>query len=228
MGDARGSDTGDARGSDTGDARVASPMTPNVFIPVFIPGRDPSLSPSSPTSLALEAAPVTEERENSASPRTTNTESAATPAAAGSELPEQRGGSKQAAEGSRIVAAYAAALGRPVLNGTRAEIERQAVDLLTQGFPEAWLCDRARELADRGWTDLAKHAERSPVKPPTHNPAARNGLPAWCGECGGKDHNGVVLNPAAQFNPRLRTENGAADGKKCPRCHPSRVSVASA
>ncbi|MFF3358203.1 hypothetical protein ACFYWN_37605 [Streptomyces sp. NPDC002917] len=214
--------TYDARGSDTGDARVASSVTPNVFTPVFIPGRDPSLSSSSPVAPVPVSALVPDGRGNSAPPKMTSTQSA------DAELPEQRGGSTQAAAGGRIVAAYTVALGRPVLNGTRAEIERQAVDLLTQGFPEAWLCDRARELADRGWTDLAKHAERSPVKPPTHNFAARNGLPAWCGECGGKDHNGVVLNPAAQFNPRLRTENGAADGEKCPRCHPSMVPVGSA
>lgn len=46
---------------------------------------------------------------------------------AGAELPQQRGPRIQsvaAAAGRRIVEAYAAGLGRPVLNGTRTKLER--------------------------------------------------------------------------------------------------------
>ncbi len=37
-------------------------------------------------------------------------------------------------------------------------------------------------------------------------------LPAWCGQCG----NG---NPAAEFNPKFRTQPGSK--KPCPNCHPT-------
>lgn len=53
-----------------------------------------------------------------------------------------------------------------------------AVELLAQGFPVWWLCDRAKEMATRGWTDLVKHAERSTV--PADRPAK---VIEWCGAC---------------------------------------------
>lgn len=142
------------------------------------------------------------------------------------EVPRQSERSNQdAAAGSRVVAAYAATLGRPVLNGTRAKLERQAVELLAAGLPEGWLADRAREMAPRGWTDLARHVERSTVPIPGQQLAGaegdgvapetrRHGLPAWCGSCGDG-------NPAAQFNVRFRT----LDGAKCPDCHPDAVAA---
>lgn len=86
----------------------------------------------------------------------------------------------------------------------------QAAEALTAGYPEEWLTDRVRELAAHGWTDLAKHIERSTVPLPGATPAAaRNALPPWCGECG----NGMP----AQFNPRFRRRQ---DGTLCD-CHPS-------
>lgn len=120
--------------------------------------------------------------------------------------------------------AYASALGRPVLNGTSVKLERQAVELLAQGLPEAWLCDRARELAARGWSDLVQHAERStvPIEGRREVPGSgRPGLPEWCGECG-------PGSPAARLNPRFRTLGEMGGGEKCPRCHPSRVAPATA
>lgn len=51
--------------------------------------------------------------------------------------------------------------------------------------------------------------EKLPPTPPAAAPSA-GGLPPWCGECGDD-------NPAAQFNPRFRTRDGAA----CPACHPA-------
>ncbi|NKQ29025.1 hypothetical protein [Streptomyces galbus] len=120
------------------------------------------------------------------------------------------------------MAAYAAALGRPVLNGTRAKLERQAVELLAQGLPEAWLCDRARELAARGWADLVQHAERSTVPIEVRRDqagASSSGLPEWCGQCG-------PGTPAARLNPKFRTLGELGSGEKCPDCHPDRVTPA--
>ncbi|MEV7471973.1 hypothetical protein AB0O20_36655 [Streptomyces kronopolitis] len=135
-------------------------------------------------------------------------------------MPQQRERSPQGtAAGSRIVAAYAAALGRPVLNGTRAKLERQAVELLAQGLPEAWLSDRVREMATRGWSDLVQHAERSTVPVEGQRDeslSGRAGLPKWCRECG-------EGNPAARVNARFRTLGELGGGEKCPRCHPDRV-----
>ncbi|MEJ1202875.1 MULTISPECIES: hypothetical protein [unclassified Streptomyces] len=157
------------------------------------------------------------ERESEASPEGQNP--------SGAELPQQREPSQQsAAAGGRVVAAYAAVLGRPVLSGTRAKLERQAVELLAQGLPETWLCDRARELAERGWSDLVQHAERStaPLSSVAQASGRRSGLPEWCGECG------EDAGAAARLNPRFR-KVGPEDAKElCPRCHPDRVAQATA
>jgi hypothetical protein len=128
---------------------------------------------------------------------------------------------KNSAAGARIVDAYAAALGRPVLNGTRAKLEGQAVELLAHGLPESWLSDRAQELAARGWSDLARHAERSTAPLPSEGKAAvsRPGLPEWCGECG-------EGTPAARLNPRFRTLGPVGTGEQCPNCHPARTAPA--
>ncbi|MFI6254425.1 hypothetical protein [Streptomyces sp. NPDC051016] len=115
------------------------------------------------------------------------------------------------------MAAYAAGLGRPVLNGTKAKLERQAVELLAQGLPEAWLCERAREMAGRGWTDMHRHVEMSkaPITSPSVAPD-RSRVPEWCGQCG-------EGTPAARLNPRFRTLGELGTGEKCPRCHPDVV-----
>ncbi|MCY0947856.1 hypothetical protein [Streptomyces antarcticus] len=181
-------------------------------------GNDSSLS-----SVGVEPAGGSGTEREIAPPKT-DTEPAGGPAVAGAEVPGQREGSDQsaAAAGGRIVVAYAAALGRPVLNGTRAKLQAQAAELLAAGLPEGWLCDRARELAANGWTDLAQHAERSKVPVPSSTAAGRLGLPEWCGQCaGGSDFMGEPVNPAARFNPRFRV----MDGEKCPHCHPERASA---
>ena len=71
---------------------------------------------------------------------------------------------RQAAD--RVVDAYSAVLGRPVLTGTKARLHDQAMELLTAGLPEAWLTERVRELPERGWTDLVQHVERSSAPVP--------------------------------------------------------------
>ncbi|MBK3647812.1 helix-turn-helix domain-containing protein [Streptomyces sp. MBT33] len=168
------------------------------------------------TPASVGTAPVGE-RENVASPEGQNP--------SGAEVPPQREPSPQNAAAGRVVDAYAAALGRPVLAGTRTKLERQAVELLGQSLPEAWLCDRARELAARGWSDLVQHVERStaPIEGQREVPGAgRPGLPEWCGECG--DGTGT----AARLNPRFR-KIGPEDARElCPRCHPDRVASTSA
>ncbi|MER5509324.1 hypothetical protein ABT052_28905 [Streptomyces sp. NPDC002766] len=185
-------------------------------------GSAPLLLPStSPSSLSLTAqrgegpssVPSDGERENEASPANSNNPS-------GAELPQQREKPAEYAAGERIVAAYTAALGRPVLNGTKAKLERQAVELLAQGLPEAWLCDRVREMAARGWSNLAQHAERSTAPIALERPGhCRPGLPEWCGQCG-------EGSPAARLNARFRTLGELGSGEKCPRCHPDRAVAA--
>ncbi|MFE3152801.1 helix-turn-helix domain-containing protein [Streptomyces sp. NPDC059218] len=62
-----------------------------------------------------------------------------------------------------VVDAYEAAAGRPLLNGTRATLRAQAVELLAAGRPVEWVAARAAEMPANGWTDLIKHCERSRV-----------------------------------------------------------------
>lgn len=135
----------------------------------------------------------------------------------GADVPQQRASSgKNQAAGARIVDAYAAALGRPVLKDTRTKLEGQAVELLVQGPPESWLCARAQELAARGWSDLARHAERStaPLSSESKMAGGRPCLPQWCGKCG-------EGTPAARLNPRFRTLGTVGTGEQCPNCHPA-------
>ncbi|MEU2856725.1 helix-turn-helix domain-containing protein [Streptomyces syringium] len=137
------------------------------------------------------------------------------PAEAGAVVPEQREGGEHAAAAERVVAAYAAALGRPVLNGTRAALGRQAVTLLASGLPESWVCARARELVAHGWTDLVRHAERStaPVRPVRLDSGVqRGGIPEWCGVC-----NDGERPPSAAYRFR-ETDDGRM--ARCPECHP--------
>lgn len=129
---------------------------------------------------------------------------------AASQPPAVTGTAPSAAE--RIVDAYTAILGRPLLSGTRGKLHDQAAEALAAGYPETWLTDRARELAAHGWTDLAKHVEKSTVPLPGATPAAASsGLLPWCGECG----DGMP----AQHNIRFRRRD---DGTLC-HCHPDVV-----
>ncbi|MFD5899801.1 hypothetical protein [Streptomyces sp. NPDC060366] len=127
---------------------------------------------------------------------------------------------QQQPEVERVVAAYAAAAGRPVINGTRVRLRSAAAELLAAGLPAGWLADRAAEMPARGWTDLERHVERSTVPIPSQQSAEKpsNGLPSWCGACGDG-------NPAAQHNRRFRTLTGLPGGELCPDCHPERVST---
>lgn len=97
-----------------------------------------------------------------------------------------------------ILTAYAEALGRPVTNGTRSKLADQARTLLAEGYPVAWLADRAREMAPKSWTDLEKHAERSTVPLPAPK------RPKHCGRC----------------NPDTRLVEDDGPPYRCPKCHP--------
>jgi hypothetical protein len=195
---------------------TAEPSTGNPQHKKITPGGGSSPSGEEDLSLSGEGAASPEaagpgERESSAAPDKPNP------------LPVQREGQEHREhrpEVLRVVEAYAAALGRPVRTAAREALAGQAAELLAEGLPEGWLCDRARELAARGWTDLAQHVDRSTVPVPGQQQAApSNGLPAWCGACGDG-------NPAAAHNARLRTDTGLPGGTLCPDCHPQTASAA--
>ena len=110
-----------------------------------------------------------------------------------------------------IVAAYLNTLGRPLSTTTRSKLHAQAAQLLADGFPAWWLADRARELADRGWTDLAQHCDRSTV--PTVRKATATSAD-WCGQCDDPNYR-QIRDPAR--------DNELAD---CPACHPAALARA--
>ena len=107
-----------------------------------------------------------------------------------------------------ILAAYVAAIGRPVSPTTRTKLQQQAVELLAAGFPAWWLTDRAAELAAKGWTDLAQHCDRSTV--PTVRKAA-DSKADWCGTC--QDPNYRMRKDPARDNELV----------ECDDCHPAAV-----
>ncbi|WP_159011532.1 MULTISPECIES: hypothetical protein [unclassified Streptomyces] len=141
--------TSAARGSRTSAARVAASMRPGW--PHQCGG-----SSSSPEDLSLknacDACDKSEKREREAA------------------VPEAGRGNSEfpgaAQDADRVVDAYEAAAGRRLLNGTRAGLRAQAVELLAAGRPVEWLCARAAEMPGNGWTDLIKHCERSRVPLP--------------------------------------------------------------
>lgn len=79
--------------------------------------------------------------------------------------PEPRGergaAAPEPAGADLVVDAYARALGRPMVNGSRKRLRSQAVQLLAAGYPVAWLAARAAEMPAHGWRDLVQHAEAS-------------------------------------------------------------------
>lgn len=79
-------------------------------------------------------------------------------------------------EAAQVLAAYEEALGGPAVNGTRAQLLKDAAELLAVR-PLWWVIDRAREMPHKGWTDLAKHAAKSPVPFARQAPARPAGLP---------------------------------------------------
>jgi hypothetical protein len=106
---------------------------------------DPLLLPSSSPS-SLSGAEADSESSPSTEPDAGERESA-TP----KEHPDAR----------QVLAAYEQALGGPALNGTRAQLLKDASDLLAVR-PLPWVIDRAKELPRFG-KSLARHAEMSRV-----------------------------------------------------------------
>lgn len=111
-------------------------------------------------------------------------------------------------QAAAVAAAYTEALGRPVSPTTRNKIQQQAAELLTAGFPTWWLTDRACELAAKGWTDLAQHADRSTV--PTARKATATSAD-WCGSC--HDPNNRWIKDPQRDNELV----------ECQACHPAAV-----
>ncbi|MEW1701030.1 hypothetical protein [Streptomyces sp. NPDC091278] len=66
----------------------------------------------------------------------------------------------------RVVAAFEAAAGRRLVNGSRQRLRAQAAELLAAGYPVGWLAARAAEMPANGWRDLTVHCERSRVPVP--------------------------------------------------------------
>lgn len=81
-----------------------------------------------------------------------------------------------AGDEAQVLAAYEEALGGPAVNGTRAQLLKDAAELLAVR-PLWWVIDRAREMPHKGWTDLAKHAAKSSVPFARQAPARPAGLP---------------------------------------------------
>ncbi|MFD8516557.1 hypothetical protein ACFV27_37135 [Streptomyces antimycoticus] len=81
-----------------------------------------------------------------------------------------------AGDEAQVLAAYEEALGGPAVNGTRAQLLKDAAELLAVR-PLWWVIDRAREMPHKGWTDLAKHAAKSSVPFARQAPARPSGLP---------------------------------------------------
>ncbi|MDX3232859.1 hypothetical protein [Streptomyces sp. ME19-01-6] len=108
-----------------------------------------------------------------------------------------------------VLDAYADAIGRPVINGTRRQLTEQAIELVAAGMPVWWLADRAREIAARGWTDLAKHCERSTVPTQRKDPS---GAVPWCKECDGP-------NTRMRYTADYQLE-------QCPACNPVALAAA--
>ena len=130
--------------------------------------------------------------------------------AAAPEAEEEEREKPSAGDGSAdaVVAAYVEALHRPVSSSIRSKLRQQAVDLLADGFPPGWLADRARELAERGWTDLAQHCSRSTV--PTEQ-VRTDSRADWCGHCSDPNHR--MIKDPARDNELV----------PCDACHPAAV-----
>jgi hypothetical protein len=109
-----------------------------------------------------------------------------------------------------VLDAYAASIGRPVINGTRRQLTEQITELIAVGMPAWWLADRAREIAARGWTDLAKHCERSTFPTQRKDPS---GTVPWCEECDGP-------------NTRMRYTADYTAQERCSACNPVALAAA--
>ena len=99
---------------------------------------------------------------------------------------------EQTEDGERIVRAYINGrreISLPTGQKVAAQVRADAEELLAEGYPAQWLCDRAREMARRaGWTDLRKHCDRSGIPAtqagaqPTATVESRSARPC-CVEC---------------------------------------------
>lgn len=108
----------------------------------------------------------------------------------------------------KVIAAYEDAIGRPLLGDARIKMHTAAAERLTAGIPLHWLADRARELAAHGWSDLAKHCDRSTV-PVTRK--ATDSKSDWCGQC--HSPNDRWVKDPARDNELV----------PCDDCHPAAV-----
>lgn len=107
-----------------------------------------------------------------------------------------------------VLAAYEDAIGRPLLGKVREQMEADARLRLEKGFPVAWLIDRARELAAKGWADLGLHCDRSTV-------------PIHAGRVDG------LAKPCDAHDPFNRfVTNDEGDLIPCPTCHPAALAAA--
>lgn len=105
-----------------------------------------------------------------------------------------------------VLAAYVQALGRKPTTAVAQKIRDQAAKLIADGLPAWWIADRARELVERGWTDLAKHCDMSNVPVNVVRPA---------------DEQKVCNRGHDKFTPMIRDpERGLVN---CPDCHPAEI-----
>lgn len=105
-----------------------------------------------------------------------------------------------------VLAAYAAALGRKPTTAVAQKIRDQAGKLIADGLPAWWIADRARELVERGWTDLAKHCDMSAVPVEIVRPADED----------------KPCTAHSKFS-RMIPDPSTGDLVNCPACHPDEL-----
>jgi hypothetical protein len=124
------------------------------------------------------------------------------------QAPPARPENEREIDPSPVLAAYEDAIGRPLLGKVRQQMEADVRLRLEKDIPVAWLIDRARELAAKGWADLGLHCDRSTV--PIH--ASRpDGLTKPC-------------DAHDPFNRFVTNDDG--DLIPCPTCHPAALAAA--
>lgn len=105
-----------------------------------------------------------------------------------------------------VLAAYTAGLRRKPTAAVAARLREQTAQLLAEELPAWWIADRAKELGEKGWTDLVKHSEMSSVPVEVVRPA---------------DEQKVCDRGHSKFNPMIRDpERGLVN---CPDCHPAEI-----
>ncbi|MFD7718991.1 hypothetical protein [Streptomyces sp. NPDC059814] len=94
------------------------------------------------------------------------------PTGDGSEQGEREAAAPGRAPADVVVDAYVKALGHPLVNGSRAKLRAQAVQLLAAGHSVALLVARAAEMPANGWTNLIQHVEHPRVPGQQSGPGA--------------------------------------------------------